>query len=191
MKISLNQFAREHDINPGTVYRKCQALGIKTNDGLDDGAIAQLKAEFNIEPVATAPTEAPLPGQLTIFVETPSPGSLAAPTLPQEFSLSTLHTSNVQAIEDPLAVATQFLQVADQIQTAMESDIQAKEAKIQATRMAKAQIVERAQELKLEQRFYKERAKQADSVLTDETSDLQKALNLLQNLGKQPSQSAA
>lgn len=81
-KISLNEFARERNVNPGTVHRKCRELGITTADGLTNGAIAALDAHFPL------PTKPQTP---TTDDEPVKPGSIilhqgrSLPTLPGQF----------------------------------------------------------------------------------------------------------
>jgi len=103
-----------------------------------------------------------------------------------EFSLERFRRDDVQALifEDPEAVADQFLTVADQLVAGMEADIAAREQRLKATRTAQNKVVTKAQELKLEQRLYRDRAKDLDTAQTDETSALRDAVTALQNLGK-------
>jgi hypothetical protein len=109
---------------------------------------------------------------------------LATPDLPQAYSLEGLRVTESVGFEDPLAIAQQFLQVADQIQTAMETDIQQREQRLNQTQQAKHQIATKAQELRLDQRFYQERTRNLDTALSAETQELQTAFADLQKLGK-------
>jgi hypothetical protein len=110
--------------------------------------------------------------------------TLAAPTLPQAYSLEVLRDSEVQTFEDPLLLAEQFLNVADSIATAMEQDLQQREAKLQATRNAKRQIQDKARTLQLQQQSYQDRSWILNQTTTQETADLGDALAGLQALGK-------
>jgi AcrR family transcriptional regulator len=105
-----------------------------------------------------------------------------------EFSLERFRADDVQALifEDPNAVADQFLAVADQLVAGMEADIAAREQRLRATRTAQGKVATKAQELKLEQRLYRDRAKDLDTAQTDETRALQDAVTALQSLGKSP-----
>ena len=109
---------------------------------------------------------------------------LSAPELPQTYSLETLRADEALQFEDPLAIAAQFLVIADQVQAAMATDINQREQKLAGTRQAKDTIAAKAQDLKLEQRLYKERTHFIDTAQTHETQSLQTALNTLQVLGK-------
>ncbi|WOB45493.1 hypothetical protein HNI00_21925 [Thermoleptolyngbya oregonensis NK1-22] len=183
----LTQFCREYDLPKTTVYRDCKRLGIDTSNGLDDEAIARLKLEYGIEdktenkpePTAIAPQVA----QVTV-----ESGNhrivLRSPELPQNYSLEALRTSDEVSIEDPLAVAEQFLQVADQITDAMQQDLAAREARLRQTQQAKEAIAQKAQHLHLEKRLYQERANLLNSALSQETAALQTALGAVQDLGK-------
>lgn len=86
--------------------------------------------------------------------------------------------------ENPDAVANQFLAVADQLVAGMEADIQVREQRLRTTKTAQGRVAAKAQELKLEQRLYRDRAKELDTAQTDETTALQDAVTALQNLGK-------
>jgi hypothetical protein len=109
---------------------------------------------------------------------------LSNPELPAAYSLEGLRKSEAITIEDPLAVAQQFLQVADQLTQAMQADIEQREERLQKTRRAKDAIASKAAELKIEQRLYSERARQIDTTQSLETQSLQDALGLIQALGK-------
>lgn len=107
-----------------------------------------------------------------------------APVLPQSYTLAGLREIESIEIEDPLSLANQFLQAADLVQNAMQKDIEQREQKLQQTRRAKNAVAAKAQELKLEQRLYRERANQVSTAQTEETQALQTALDVLQGLGK-------
>jgi hypothetical protein len=109
---------------------------------------------------------------------------LNTPQLPQTYTLESLRKSEAVIIEDPLAVATRFMQVADQLVGAMQSDIQQREQRLNQTKQAKDAIATKTAELKLESRLYQERTQIIDSVQSQETQALQSALSLLQQMGK-------
>ncbi|WP_088889821.1 hypothetical protein [Leptolyngbya ohadii] len=157
-----------------------------------DRAAEVFLAEARVKyPVPTAPAcpTPPHPSQkpLSIAIEVDAGNHkivLPPPALPQTYTLEGLrHVESVE-IEDPLALAEQFLEAADLLQDAMQRDIEQREQKLQQTRQAKNAVVAKAQELKLEQRFYRERANQVGSAQTEETQALQDALSTLQGLGK-------
>lgn len=152
-------------------------------EGLGDRYLQAISFQFAV-PEAPDPPE-PETLQQEIAVD---PGNhqivLATPDLPQEYSLETLRTTESITLEDPLAIAQQFIQIADLLVDAMDSDIQQRETKLKQTQKAKETIATKAGELKLEQRLYRERTRQLDTALTDETASLQDALKTLQTLGK-------
>jgi hypothetical protein len=156
-----------------------------TSDRAAELFLAEARAQYP-RPIAPAPDPTPV-SQPPVTVEVGNHTIvLSAPDLPQTYSLETLRADEALLFDDPLAIAAQFLVVADQVQTAMEADIAQREQKLAATRQAKDAITAKAQELKLEQRFYKERAHLIDTAQTHETQTLQTALNTLQALGKPP-----
>ena len=182
MNISLTKFCNDNGLSKTTVHRRCQELGIDTSNGLSPEAVNTLSNEFNVtpQPVKTAVTvDSPI-GNIV----------LANPTLPSTYSLQSLRTSEAITIADPLAAAQEFLQVAEGLTVAMQQDIATREEELRRTRQAKAAVVAKAQELKLEARLYQETARQVDLALSSETQDLQQTLGQLQALGK-PQESAA
>ncbi|MBD0270115.1 MAG: hypothetical protein ICV77_17700 [Cyanobacteria bacterium Co-bin8] len=110
--------------------------------------------------------------------------ALTAPTVEGEFSLEQFRDSESLVFEDPLSVATQFLAVADQLIEAMDADAAQREQRLKLTRQAKEQVSTKAQELQLESRLYRERARIVDTAQTAETDALQQALAALQGMGK-------
>ena len=102
------------------------------------------------------------------------------------FSLEQFRADDIEALifENPDEVADQFLAVADQLVESMGADIKAREQRLKATRTAQNKVAEKAQELKLEQRLYCDRARDLDIAQTEQTQSLQNALQTLQALGK-------
>ena len=179
MNISLTKFCKDYDLPKSTVYRRCQELRIDVTNGLDESAIAQLQNEFNVQP--EAPTEA----TTAIAVEAGNHQMiLAAPTLPQQYSLESLRTGEAVSFEDPLAIAAEFLQASDMVLAGMNADIQARQQKLKQTQAAKDAIAQKRQKLELEARLYQLQTQQLDESLTEETAELQAQLAELQRLGK-------
>lgn len=149
--------------------------------------LAEAKAKFS-QPEAPTDSMNSAIGQSTkvaIEVETGNHNIVVpAPVLPQSYTLEGLREIESIEIEDPLSLANQFLAAADLVQDAMQRDIEQREQKLQQTRRAKTAITAKAQELKLEQRLYRERANQISVTQTEETQALQDALSTLQGLGK-------
>ncbi len=145
------------------------------------------KAQYPVPVALDHPTPQPSQKALTAVIEIDAGNHkivIPPPTLPQIYTLEGLrHVESVE-IEDPLALAEQFLEAADLLHDAMQRDIEQREQKLQQTRQARNAVVAKAQELKLEQRFYRERANQVGSAQTEETQALQDALSTLQGLGK-------
>lgn len=145
------------------------------------------KVQYPAPVTLDRPTPQPSQKALTAAIEIDAGNHkivIPPPALPQTYTLEGLrHVESVE-IEDPLALAEQFLEAADLLQDAMQRDIEQREQKLQQTRQARNAVVAKAQELKLEQRFYRERANQVSSAQTEETQALQDALSTLQGLGK-------
>jgi len=180
MNISLSKFCKDNDLPKSSVYRRCQELKIPTADGLASGDADRLLIEFDCIPQAEEPAAV-----ATATVEIGNHQMvLAAPQFPQTYSLASLRSSEAISIDDPLAVAQQFLEAADQIADAMESDLLNRKAKLNQTRQAKDAIASKAMALKLQQQRYQEKAYQLDSEQSDQTYSLQDALAQLQTLGK-------
>lgn len=179
MATSLHGFCKTHDLPKSSVYRRCQDLGIETSNGLTDEDCKTLLHEFGKASKDSIPV-----ASFTHVDVGNHQIVLATPDLPQEYSLEGLRTTESVTLEDPLAIAQQFIQIADRLMDAMDSDIQQRETKLKQTQKAKETIATKAGELKLEQRLYRERTRQLDTTLTDETASLQDALKTLQALGK-------
>jgi len=191
---TLNEIASSLGISLQTVYnRKAEAeqrLGRKIEG--TQHPTDKRKIVYDAEAIALItgqPTQAIAPAKsVEVTVETGN--HCQALTQPEmggtEFSLERFRRDDVQALifEDPEAVANQFLTVADQLVAGMEADIAIRERRLKATRTAQNKVATKAQELKLEQRLYRDRAKDLDTAQTDETSALQDAVTALQNLGK-------
>jgi hypothetical protein len=184
---SLSAFCKEHSLSKGSVHKFLKAENFDTSQGLTPDAIKAASAYFL--DTAPAPT-APAAGGLTVAVgnhctsiDLPSYDGLTV-------DLAQFRDSSALVIDDPLAVADQFLATADLILAGLDSDIKAREQRLQSTKAAQAKIATKAQELSLEQRLYKLQTSQIDQAQTDETTALASALAQLQSLGK-PADTAA
>lgn len=103
-----------------------------------------------------------------------------------QFSLERFRADDVEALifDNPDAVADDFLAIADQLVGAMDADVKAREERLKRSRDAQKKVADKARELQLEQRLYRDRARDLDTAQTDETKALQDALQALQSLGK-------
>lgn len=156
--------------------------------------LAEAKAQYpapatSTEPISDRSSQPATP--VTVEVESGNHKvTLPPPALPDSYTLEGLRQIESIEVDDPLAIATYFLQAADQVQSAMQQDIEQREQKLKQTRQARHAIVTKAQELKLEQRLYQQRANQVAAETSEETQSLQDALSALQGLGKSPSPAA-
>lgn len=182
--VSLHAFCRDHGNLPKTSVRRwLNDHGYSTSDGLSPVAVEAAIAQFCPE-LAPEPPAEPAPAALTIDVGNHCT-TLAAPGFDgMTIDLGQFRDSNALVIDDPLAVAEQFLQTADLIQGALASDLAAREQRLRATKQAQGTIAAKAQELALEQRLYRLQTAQIDQAQSDETTALADALAQLQSLGK-------
>jgi len=181
--ISLHSFCRDHDLAKSSVYDRCKALAINTSEGLSPADCDRLRIEFNVHPIATATEQVATPVQTT--VETGNHYMvLSTPQLPQTYSLGGLRSSEAVGFEDPLALAARFLQDADAVQLAMQSDIVLRQQRLAATQQAKNAIAAKTQQLQLEARLYQMESQGLDTALTNETQQLSEHLQQLNSMGK-------
>ena len=184
--ISLSAFCRDYSLSKGSVHKFLKAEGFDTSQGLTPDAVAAAKAYFLVNP--TEPTDATetlgTTGGLTVLtgnhctaIETPSYAGLT-------IDLGQFRDSEALVIDDPLDVAIQFLQTADQVQCALQADIKAREARLAQTRQAQDAIAAKAQELQLEQSNYRLQTARLDQAQSKETQALAANLEALQRLGK-------
>jgi hypothetical protein len=179
--VSLHSFCKEHGNLPKTSVRRwLNDNGYSTSNGLSSAAIEAAIAQFC--PPAAPPE--PTVGGLTIHAGNHCT-SIDLPNYQgMTVDLAQFRDSEALVIDDPLAVAEQFLQTADLIQGALADDIAAREQRLRATKQAQSAIAAKAQELALEQRLYRLQTSQIDAAQTDETKSLADALAQLQSLGK-------
>jgi len=186
--VSLHAFCRDNGLAKTTVRRWLNENNFSTSDGLSPEAIASATAQFCPAP---APTEPAAPAPMTIHTGNHCT-SIDLPNYQgMTIDLGQFRDSSALVIDDPLAVAAQFLKTADLIQGALGADIAAREQRLQATKQAQQAVAAKAQELSLEQRLYKLQTGQLDQAQTDETTALADALAALQSLGKPADEPAA
>ncbi|MGG6242568.1 hypothetical protein ACQ4N7_28485 [Nodosilinea sp. AN01ver1] len=188
--VSLHSFCKENGNLPKTSVRRwLNDHGYSTSDGLSALAVEAAIAQFCPPPAPAALPPAsvlaePADAGMTIDVgnhcttiDLPNYQGLTV-------DLGQFRDSSALVIDDPLAVAEQFLQTADLIQGALINDIAAREQRLRATKQAQGTIAAKAQELALEQRLYRLQTAQIDQAQSDETTALADALAQLQSLGK-------
>lgn len=184
MNISLSKFCRDYGLPKSSVFVRCQEMGINTSEGLDEAAVKILENEFDVQQAVT-------PESRTVSVEVGNHQvALAAPQIPQAYSLEGLRQSEVVQFEDPLAIAHQFMQAADLVIAGMDQDVESRQKRLSDTVKAKEAITAKKQQLELEARLYQMQTNHLNAQTSKETADLQSALAALQNLGK-PAQSGS
>ena len=189
---SLSAFCKAHNLPKSSVYKFLQGEGYSTADGLSSDAVTAASGYFlEVAPAPTAPEPPAAPMGLSIHagnhcttIDLPNYQGMTV-------DLAQFRDSEALIIDDPMAVAAQFLQTADLIQGALGADIAAREQRLQRTKQAQQAVAAKAQELSLEQRLYKLQTGQLDQQQTDETTALADALTQLQSLGKPADEPAA
>jgi hypothetical protein len=196
--VSLHAFCRDNGLAKTTVRRWLNENNFSTSEGLSPDAIASATAQFcpqsEPEPPAAPepPTEPAAPAaEMTIHSGNPCTTIDLPNYQGLTVDLGQFRDSSALVIDDPLAVAAQFLKTADLIQGALAGDIAAREQRLQATKQAQQAVAAKAQELSLEQRLYRLQTAQLDSATTGETTALADALAALQSLGKPAAETAA
>ena len=140
--ISLGQFERDHGINRGTVQKQALAMGFSTSDGLNDEALQALQAYYKVGPFAPKATaQQPEATGSEVVRRVEVQGSLAGRKAP-EMSVYTFNVPGVlaESFEDPLALASQFLEFGDQLLTEMDNTIGALHKRAADTQLA-AQLI--------------------------------------------------
>jgi hypothetical protein len=196
--VSLHAFCRDNDLAKTTVRRWLNENGHSTSDGLSPEAVEAAQAQFcpvpePVEPESPTEPEAPeAPAATAMTIHTGNHcTTLAVPGFDgMTVDLGQFRDSNALVIEDPLAVAEQFLATADLIQGALAGDIAEREQRLARTKQAQAQVATKAQQLALEQRLYRLQTAQLDQAQTDEATALSDALAALQSLGKPAAEAA-
>ncbi|NJL19589.1 MAG: hypothetical protein HC895_00235 [Leptolyngbyaceae cyanobacterium SM1_3_5] len=153
-------------------------------EGREDAFLLTARQEYPA-PAATDDPADESETQKSIEVETKAVTVVDTPLLPQTYSLAAL-AGDAIAIDDPLALANQIVQAIENVQTAMKTDIDRKEQKLNDTRKAKEIVSAKVQELKFEQRLYQERNASINNAQNQDTQSLQELTSFLQALGKPP-----
>lgn len=190
--LSLSQWCKENALSKTKVWKRCQELNFDVRNGLTPEMQATLAREFGVsQRLASSPPPPPAPGATSAIVEVGNHRIIVAtPQLPQTYSLGGLRTGQAQQFENPLALAQQFVNAAQQIREAMQEDIQQREQTLAQTRAASQAVQAEAEKLSLEARLYQLQTQALDRDVTAETQELQRRLMELQNLGKPPESSA-
>jgi hypothetical protein len=187
---SLSAFCKAHDLPKSSVYKFLQGEGYSTADGLSPDAVTAASGYF-LEVAPEPPTEPTAPAGMTIYTGNHCTALDVPGFAGMTVDLGQFRDSSALVIDDPLAVAAQFLATADLIQGALAGDIAAREQRLEKTRQAQQAVAAKAQELSLEQRLYKLQTGQLDQAQTGETTALADALSALQSLGKPADETAA
>ena len=112
--------------------------------------------------------------------------ALAAPQFPSEFDLGSMRSdlAAVQAYDDPLALAEQFISGADSLMNAMAEDEQAMAQRIAQTRQARQAVGRKVDQLKRRNDIYSLRSELLADRQNVETSALNEDFEVLRSMGK-------
>lgn len=102
--------------------------------------------------------------------------------LPARYSLDSLRIADQVAFADPLAVASAIVAAATQVEVAMRGDVASRQAKLQATQQARAQVAAAIAGLQQEQLIYRLQTAAIDTATSAATGELQALLAQLQQL---------
>ena len=113
-------------------------------------------------------------------------GSLPVPDMPTEVDLGAFRgdQATVETIDDPMALAHQFINGADAVMNAMAADEKQLANKIAKTRQARRAVAQKADELKRRQQVYSLRTEILANQQTAENEELTDGLAVLQSMGK-------
>lgn len=125
------------------------------------------------------------PAQVTVY-EGNHRQTLTAPQFPAEYDLGSMRSelATVESHDDPLALATQFIDGANALMDAMEQDEKTMANKIAQTRQARAAVGRKAEQLKRRHDIYSLRSEILADRQNVETAALNEDFVELQSLGK-------
>lgn len=140
----------------------------------------QANANTPNEPV----TQSVTPVSITV-VEGNHRNTLEPPQFPTEFDLGSMRSelATVDAHDDPLALAEQFINGADSLIDAMEQDEKAMAQKIAQTRQARQAVGRKVDQLKRRNDIYALRTELLADRQNVETSALNEDFSVLQSMG--------
>ncbi|ESA35100.1 hypothetical protein N836_13625 [Leptolyngbya sp. Heron Island J] len=132
-------------------------------------------------------TQAATPVAITV-IEGNHRNALEAPQFPTEFNLDSFRSelAAVDAHDDPLALAEQFINGADSLMDAMAEDEKAMAQKIAKTRQARQAVGRKVDQLKRRNDIYALRTELLADRQNVETAALNDDFEVLQSMGKQP-----
>lgn len=109
---------------------------------------------------------------------------LSKPCVPSTVELGKLRSVEIEYYEDPLAVAESWIENADLIIDALDEDMDSRLARVKRTKNARQKLQDKAHEMEVKKRIYRERAILADTLLNEETELLKDAMTMLDSLKK-------
>lgn len=149
--ISLGEFERLYGVNRGTVHKTAKDKGFKTCDGLDPVAVDVLQKHFGVGPYA--PVQRPQQPEETSVELVVVEGSTQGIETPQ-MERYTFKMPEVLAntFDDPLALASQFLEFGDQLIEQLDEKTAALKKRAEDTHTASQLIARQTRKLAAKQR---------------------------------------
>jgi len=146
--ISLSAFAQQQDINKGTLQRMAKGLGIDTSNGLSSEAVEKLLAEISRRSSQDNNGNGNGNGN-------------SSPVLPT-YSITKMQRHDL-TIQDRMDQASQFLELVDQLTTAMDDDINNRMQQLKRTRQWTERTRQAQQDLKTKFAIYQAEQRLLDS----------------------------
>jgi hypothetical protein len=149
--ISLGEFERLYGVNRGTVHKAAKDKGFKTCDGLDPVAVDVLQKHFEVGPYA--PVQRPQQPEETSVELVVVEGSTQGVETPQmERYIFKMPEVLANTFDDPLALATQFIEFGGQLMGQLDEKANALDKRAADARTANELIAQQTRRLAAKQR---------------------------------------
>lgn len=159
--ISLSAFAQQQDINKGTLQRMAKGMGIDTSNGLDSEAVELLLTEIDRRKSHNG-----------------NGNGNGSPVLPT-YSITKMQRHDL-TIEDRMDQASQFLELVEQLTTAMDDDINNRMQQLKKTRQFTERTRQAHQNLKTKVAIYQAEQRLLESQQEIANDEVATALNELE-----------
>lgn len=199
-KMTVSAMAERLDIARGTLYRRLEKSGHyqdfkASGEKQDNNSILYTREVWtqileSVELSYPVDTVQPVTLPTTLTEIQVLSGNhrniLSAPQFPTEFNLGSMRSelATVDAHDDPLALAEQFINGADSLMNAMAEDEKAMAQKIAQTRQARQAVGRKVDQLKRRNDIYSLRTELLADRQNVETAALNEDFSVLQSMGK-------
>lgn len=149
--ISLGEFERLYGVNRGTVHKTAKDKGFKTCDGLDPVAVDVLQKHFSVGAYAPVQrTQQPEETSVELVVVEGSTQGIETPQMERyTFKMPEVLANT---FDDPLALATQFIEFGGQLMQQLDEKTAALKKRAEDTRTASDLIAQQTRKLAAKQR---------------------------------------